>query len=172
MQLDPQQNHTDETRHWIIPHKFLSNIPGGVQASGTELDPHWKPFLILFSRWDVVCLCIHWVVQNTKQHPFLIHASSVYTICVLEPWDTKCLGLMDCQRSWEPYSLEKIGFFSSVFRPARVEKPPIPCLPDTLMPVRQGMGILFTSSRWVWVAPSTTLTLWSLQGNVCWFSEK
>jgi len=23
------------------------------------------------------------VVQNTKQHPFLIHAGSVYTICIL-----------------------------------------------------------------------------------------
>ena len=22
-------------------------------------------------RWGVVCLCIHWVVQNTKQRPFL-----------------------------------------------------------------------------------------------------
>jgi len=28
-----------------------------------------------------VCFCIHWVVQNTKQHPSLIHAGSVYT-CV------------------------------------------------------------------------------------------
>jgi hypothetical protein len=44
-------------------------------------DPHWKAFLIFFSRWGVVCLCIHWVVQNTK-HPFLIHAGDVYTICV------------------------------------------------------------------------------------------
>jgi hypothetical protein len=25
-----------------------------------------------------VCLCIHWVVQNTKQHPFLIHAGTVF----------------------------------------------------------------------------------------------
>jgi hypothetical protein len=34
---------------------------------------------------DVVCLCIHRVVQNTKQHwsPFPIHDGSVYTICVL-----------------------------------------------------------------------------------------
>ena len=49
------------------------------------LIPTEKLFLFLFSRWDhhdVVCLCIHWVVQNTKQHPFLIH-TSVYTICVL-----------------------------------------------------------------------------------------
>jgi hypothetical protein len=29
-----------------------------------------------------VCLCIHWVVQNTKQHPSLLHAGSVYTIRV------------------------------------------------------------------------------------------
>ena len=34
------------------------------------LPPHWKTSYI-FSRWDVVCLYIHWVVQNTKQHPFL-----------------------------------------------------------------------------------------------------
>jgi len=33
--------------------------------------------------WDVVCLYIHWVMQNTKQQTFLIHAGSVYTICVL-----------------------------------------------------------------------------------------
>ena len=30
-----------------------------------------------------MCLCIHWVVHNTKQHPFLIHAGSVCTICVI-----------------------------------------------------------------------------------------
>jgi hypothetical protein len=42
-----------------------------------------EKLFILFSRWDVVCLCIHWMVQNTIQHPFLIHADSVYTICVL-----------------------------------------------------------------------------------------
>jgi len=41
-----------------------------------------KLLLFFFSRWDVVCLCIHRVVQNTKQHPFQIHAGSVYTICM------------------------------------------------------------------------------------------
>jgi hypothetical protein len=31
-----------------------------------------------------LCLCIHWVMQNTKQDPFLIHGgSSVCTICIL-----------------------------------------------------------------------------------------
>jgi hypothetical protein len=45
-------------------------------------DSHWKAALFLFSRWDVVCLCIHWMVQNTK-HPFLIRAGSVYNIYVL-----------------------------------------------------------------------------------------
>jgi hypothetical protein len=39
-----------------------------------------KSFSYFFSRWDVVCLCIQWVVQNTKQHPFLTHAGSVYTL--------------------------------------------------------------------------------------------
>jgi hypothetical protein len=48
-----------------------------------HLIPSRKLLLIQFSGWDVVCLCIHWVVQNTKQHPFLIHAGSVDTICVL-----------------------------------------------------------------------------------------
>ena len=46
----------------------------------SHLIPTEKLLLILFSRWDVVCVCIHWVVQNTKQHPFLIHAGSIYTI--------------------------------------------------------------------------------------------
>ena len=41
----------------------------------------------VYARWDVVCPCIHWVVQNTKQHSaFLIHAGGVYTICVLFPF--------------------------------------------------------------------------------------
>jgi len=39
--------------------------------------------LFSFSRWDVVCLYFHWVVQNYKQHPFLIHADSIYPICIL-----------------------------------------------------------------------------------------
>ena len=63
------------------PHKYLGNTPGGVQASASQPpDPHWKAFPLLFSRWNVVCLCIHWVVQK-KQNPFLIYASSVYTVC-------------------------------------------------------------------------------------------
>ena len=33
------------------------------------------------SPGGVLCLCIHWVVQNANQHPFLIYDSSVYTIC-------------------------------------------------------------------------------------------
>jgi hypothetical protein len=47
-----------------------------------HLIPTENPLLFLFSRWDVVCLCIHWVMQNTE-HLFLIHAGSVYTIRVL-----------------------------------------------------------------------------------------
>jgi len=30
-------------------------------------------------RWEIVWLCVHWVVQDTKQHPFLIHA--VTSVC-------------------------------------------------------------------------------------------
>jgi len=55
----------------------MSNTPGGAQASASQQpDPPEKFLLFLFSRWGVVCLCIHWVVQNTKQDPFLIHSSS------------------------------------------------------------------------------------------------
>jgi hypothetical protein len=44
----------------------------------------WCTDPLLFSMWgDVVRLYIHWVLQDTKQHSFLIHGSSVYTICVL-----------------------------------------------------------------------------------------
>jgi len=51
-------------------------------------------------------ICIHWVLQNTKQHPFLIHAGSVYTICVIclfsffpqnqiQLWAHICIYVMD-----------------------------------------------------------------------------
>jgi hypothetical protein len=41
--------------------------------------------LFRFSRGQVyvVWLCIRWVVQNTNQHIFLIHAGCFHTICVL-----------------------------------------------------------------------------------------
>jgi len=48
-------------------HKYLGNTPGDVQAFAS---PTEKLLLFLFFMWDVVCLCIHWVVQNTK-HPLL-----------------------------------------------------------------------------------------------------
>jgi hypothetical protein len=37
---------------------------------------HLIPNALLFSfscRWDVAWLCIHWVMQDTKEHPFQIH---------------------------------------------------------------------------------------------------
>jgi hypothetical protein len=46
-----------------------------------HLIPTEKSFL-LCAPDGMLCLCIHWmrvVVQNTKQHPFLIHADCVYT---------------------------------------------------------------------------------------------
>jgi len=53
------------------PQKYLSNTPGGVQASAFQPpDPHWKAFLFLISSWDVVYLFTHWVVQNTKRTLF------------------------------------------------------------------------------------------------------
>ena len=87
------------------PHKYPSNTPGGVQASASQPpDPHWKAFPLLFSRNDVVCLCNHWMVQNIKQHPFLIHAGSVYTICVLFSFHFRSFHTLSHRRTNEPYS--------------------------------------------------------------------
>ena len=60
MQSDPQQ----KSYRWDIecnPNKYMSNAPGGMLLTPTE-----KFFIFLFSGWDVVCLCIHWVVQDTN----------------------------------------------------------------------------------------------------------
>ena len=64
------------------PQKYLSNTPGVCRLlPPNHLIRTENLFLFLFSRWDVVCLCIHWVaVQNIKQHPFLVHVDGVYTI--------------------------------------------------------------------------------------------
>ena len=67
------KNHTDETSAtptsiWAILLVVCRLLPPN------HLIPTENFFLFLFSRWEVVCLCIHWVVQNTKQPPFLIHA--------------------------------------------------------------------------------------------------
>ena len=42
-----------------------------------HLIPTKEPFLFC-SPGGMLCLCIHWVVQNTK-HPFLVHAGSAFT---------------------------------------------------------------------------------------------
>jgi hypothetical protein len=59
-------------------HKYMSNTPGGVQVlPPNDLILIERPLLFLFLRWmDVVCLCVHGVLQNTK-HPFLIHANTI-----------------------------------------------------------------------------------------------
>ena len=78
------KSHTDETRHWIIYEIIWAILlVVCILLPPNHLIPTEKLLLMLFSRCDVVCLCIHWVVQNIKHHPFLIHAGSVYTICVL-----------------------------------------------------------------------------------------
>jgi len=77
------RNHTCEARHRTQPPQRSEQYSWW--CAGFCLPTTWSPlksFLFLFSSWDVVCPCIHWVVQNTKQHPFLIHAGSVCTICV------------------------------------------------------------------------------------------
>ena len=62
------------------PQKYLSSIPGGVQASrrisrsANHLIPIGKPLLFLFSRWDVLCLDIHRCgkTQNILSYSMLV----------------------------------------------------------------------------------------------------
>jgi hypothetical protein len=70
----PQQEAYRLQMRWDIehnPHECLSNTPGGVHNSASQpSDPHSKASRIWSSRWDVVCLCIHGFVQDTKQYLF------------------------------------------------------------------------------------------------------
>ena len=65
--------HTTPTNIWAILLVICRLLPPN------HLIPTEKLLLLLFSRWDVVCLYIHLAAQNTKQHPFLIHTGSFYT---------------------------------------------------------------------------------------------
>jgi len=48
---------TSPTNIWAI--LCISSTPGDMQASASQPpDPHWKAYLI-FSRWDVMCICTH-----------------------------------------------------------------------------------------------------------------
>jgi hypothetical protein len=82
MQLDPQQ----KSYRW---HETLNTTPTNIRAkllvppvAYRRLPPkyikHWKAFSIFIL--DVVCLCIRCGLQNTKHHPFLIHAGNIYTL--------------------------------------------------------------------------------------------
>jgi len=75
------KKHTDKTRHRTQPPQNSSNTPGGVQAHAFQpSDPYWKAFPLFDLQVGSCCasLCIHWVVQNTKQHIFLIHVQSLH----------------------------------------------------------------------------------------------
>ena len=69
---NPQQksNRWDETLN-TTPTNIWAAILLVVCRFLPPMIPNEKLLLIYFSSWSVVCLCIHWVVQNTKQHPFL-----------------------------------------------------------------------------------------------------
>jgi len=71
-------SNTTPTNIWAMLLVVFRLLPPNQHPIPTEKLP-----LIWFFRWDVVCLCIHWVMQNILQHPFLICAGSAYTICVL-----------------------------------------------------------------------------------------
>jgi hypothetical protein len=78
------QNHSNKTRHQTQPSKrdghnsrWYADLCLPTTWSQLKASPR------LPSRWDVVWLCIHWVMQDTKQHPILIHVGGVYTTCVI-----------------------------------------------------------------------------------------
>ena len=89
------KNYTDETRHQTQPPQIFEQYFWW--CAGFCL-PTKELLLLVLSRLDVVFLCIHCMVQNTNQHSFLIHANSVYSICVLfgeaPSWGRKPLALM------------------------------------------------------------------------------
>ena len=58
---------------------YLATILGMHPVVNVAIRRHLR----VFSREDVVWLCIHGVVQDKKQHPFLIYAGCIHTVCVL-----------------------------------------------------------------------------------------
>jgi len=71
----PQKNHSNQKWHQTQPWRYLSWWYTYTWFS-------LKGLFNTFSRWDVVWLCIHWVVLDTTQHLFLIHVGDVYTTCI------------------------------------------------------------------------------------------
>jgi hypothetical protein len=78
-------NINERTRHWTQPPKIFKQYSwwwAGFCLPTSHLIPSKKLLLIKFFRWNAVSL--HPLGgANTKQHPFLIHAGSVYAICDL-----------------------------------------------------------------------------------------
>ena len=76
--------------HRTQPSKGISNTPaGGVQPLPLDhLIPTESP-----SGFILWLGCIHWVVKNTEQRPFLIHADRVYTIYTV-------FNFLLCTPSW------------------------------------------------------------------------
>jgi len=110
MQSDPQQKlfRWDETSKTTPTSIWATLLVVCRPLPPNHLIPTEKLLLSYCFRWDVVCLCIHRVVPNTKQHPFLIHAGSVYTICVLFLTSWAAIS------GWRPmlFNKAKLGMFS------------------------------------------------------------
>ena len=76
MPSGPQQNQTDATSNvalkniWAILHLMLCR-----PSPPNHQIPIEKLYFFAFFKWNVVWLCIRWVGQDTKQHPFLIHVA-------------------------------------------------------------------------------------------------
>jgi len=71
-----------QTLNTTLTNIWASNTPGGVQTSASQPpDPHWKAFPNLILQVGFCVSALHWAVQNTKQHLFLIHAiAKVFTL--------------------------------------------------------------------------------------------
>jgi len=84
-ELAKQPNNRKTVAHIINP-RGNHEITRVVHATDLARHPNHlgsteKSFLS-YNLQLMLCLCVHWVVQNTKQHPFLIHAGSVYAISI------------------------------------------------------------------------------------------
>jgi len=97
------KSRTDETRHCTRPPQ-ISEQHSWWLLPPNHLIPTEKLLLFLISRWDLVWICIHWMAQDSKQRPILLHVGGVYTNYVLNLFPFLCMKPLLLCSSWKSQS--------------------------------------------------------------------